>query len=654
MRTLTERLPGLFAARPTRLLALRPDERLERYLGDHGARLDVPGEADAIVSSDLPLRVAVAGERRPVDLVLVDGGDFLAPQTPLVPVAFAKALSGGLSVSGGVRVRVDGADGEAVARQVGQHVVYANALRDADVLAMAVPTGLEAFVQLRSADSPRELGLEFDLPAGARLEPEVDAGRTTGAISIVRGRTEIARVGQTTATDATGEPVDVSATVVGSTLRLSVQTTADTAYPVMVDPIIEGQWNNPKDPNGGFVYTRGWRRDSSVGIGGFAWAPNADDPSNGTTCLRVNTHNPLVIEPINNAICVSTFPALNYPLSLSFQSIGAWTWRPPAGIRSSANDVPAPNTDAFLYRADVRTGYVDLQRAGGNSAFVGGLISGRTHNWIGTAGIVFTTGQSTGSNSPFLLDFSNSSFFGTYCARSDCSAELNDPVYDGTYVAVGVWVGGTGQQASTLAQGAAVSVRSPRAVGGASSALRRDAVVSQRHVHEPCDGDGHGHGHAAPGDQLHRADDAERRLAVVPGHVGEPVPGDDPGADVQREHLPDARGPQRSARRRDRHHRSHDVIRDDRRRDGEHARLEGQGRSHCAHGHRGGRVRLAVHGQWSRRHRRQLHPQRDGARRPLGRRGSRLLGRRGRAGHVAGAVVPEPRLSGVGDWELHV
>lgn len=191
LRAATDAHPGLFAARPTRLLAPRPDERIERYLGDYGARLDVPGPADAIVSSDLPLRVDVDGDKRPVDLVLVDRGDRLAPATPLVESSFPDALGDGLTVGDDISVRLVGGDPSAVAKQTGQQVFYANALPDADLLATPLPLGLETFVQLRSPDSPRELAFEFGLPAGARLEAQMDGVRPTGGVSIVRGDREI-------------------------------------------------------------------------------------------------------------------------------------------------------------------------------------------------------------------------------------------------------------------------------------------------------------------------------------------------------------------------------------------------------------------------------------------------------------------------------
>ena len=455
----TEAFPGLFAARPSRLLALRADEHLKRYLGDFNARLDVPGKADAIVSSDLPLRVDVAGEKRPVDLVLVDDGDHLAPAVPIVATTYPKSLGDGLTVGSQITMRLVGADPAATAEQTSQQVVYANALPDADLLATPMPLGLETFVQLRSADSPTALSFEFELPDGGRLEPEVVAGKPTGLVSIVLDDREIGRVRPPVANDANGTPVDITTTVVGRTLTLSVDVDEQAAFPVLVDPIVEGQWSDPNDPNGGFVYTNGWRRDSSVGLAAFAFNPDADNPSRGGQCFRPNTHTG-ALETINNAICVTTRNTLNYPLTSTVQSIGAWTWRPPAGVRAGADDFPTPSTDAFLYRADVRNGYIDFQGAGGNTAMIAGLISGRTHNWLGAYHVIYandppaTPPSTKDGTTPFIQDTSNSSFFGTYCAHPTCTADLNDPVYDGTYMLFGVWAAGTGQTASALAQGA--------------------------------------------------------------------------------------------------------------------------------------------------------------------------------------------------------
>lgn len=317
VRTALDTFPRLFAARPTRLLAVRPGERVVRYLGDFAARLDVPGTADAIVSSDLPLRVGGADDKRPVDLVLVDRGDRFEPKDPLVRATFPRRADAELTVGETVSLRLVGADPAATARQAGQQLVYPNALRDADLLATPLPTGLETFVQLRSADSPAQLAFAFDLPAGARLVADHGGMAATGGVSIVRSGKEIGRVQPPTAVDAAGDPVAVTTSIEGTTLTLHVDVRASTPFPVLVDPIVEGQWDNPNDPNGGFVYTNGWRRDSSVGLAGFLWTPNADSPDHGATCIRPNTHDPDIHEEIQHALCVSTFPGVNYPLSIS-------------------------------------------------------------------------------------------------------------------------------------------------------------------------------------------------------------------------------------------------------------------------------------------------------------------------------------------------
>lgn len=236
LQTALATFPRLFAARPTRLLAPRPDERVVAYLGDYAARLDVPGKADAIVSSDLPLRVGANGAKRPVDLVLVDRGDRFGPKDPIVDATFPRRADAALTVGDSVALKLLGADPKAVAQQAGQQLVYPNALHDADLLATPLPTGLETFVQLRSADSPTDLAFGFELPPGARLVADRDGTTPAGGVSIVRGGVEIGRVHPPSAVDAAGDPVAVTTSVRDATLTLNVDVRADTPFPVSSIP----------------------------------------------------------------------------------------------------------------------------------------------------------------------------------------------------------------------------------------------------------------------------------------------------------------------------------------------------------------------------------------------------------------------------------
>lgn len=369
--------PGLFAATPTRLLTPRGGQRVKSYLGDYVARLDVPGQAsDVLAVSDLPLRVDTPAGKRPVDLALTRRAGRFEPVAPLADVSFPALLGDGVELADGVGMRLIGAAGDASGVQKGQQVFYANALPDADVFVTALPRGVESFVQLRSAGSPRELSWQFDLPEGAALR-EVPGGRgmPSGA-EVVRGDETLARIWPAVAKDGADRPVGVTSRVEGTRLVLSVDVPADATYPILVDPIYERMFtnNDPNDANGTFADTLGWRREATRPLGDFDFSP-ATESVHGGPCLRISgTPNPLP-----NTLCVGARIGVDYGLL----SAAGWAWHPPAGLRTSADNLPAPDTDAYIFRADVRHSWLFF---GGSTALYGGLISGRTQTFVGFNG----------------------------------------------------------------------------------------------------------------------------------------------------------------------------------------------------------------------------------------------------------------------------
>src|SRR5699024_3709049 len=163
-------------------------------------------------------------------------------------------------VGDNIRVRVVGAHANSDARVAGQQVFYANALRDADVFATPLPSGLETFVQLRSAESPTTIVYAFELPAGARLVQQ--PGEHAGA-AVFDGNRVLLIIAAPVSFDANDHLVPTTMRVDGSRLVLDVAVTESTALPVLVDPVIDNQFagGDVASGYGSFANVSGWRRE---------------------------------------------------------------------------------------------------------------------------------------------------------------------------------------------------------------------------------------------------------------------------------------------------------------------------------------------------------------------------------------------------------
>ena len=455
LRLAAEHDPVLFGPQPTRALQLPPGATVKNYLDDFGARIDIAGQGpDVIASSTTPLRVTRDGVKRAVDLKLVDRGDVIEPLAPVVPLSFPRTLGRGITIGEHIRMRVVGAGPSAEAQLAGQQVFYANALTDADVFATPLPSGLETFVQLRSADSPTTIVYQLDLPAGARL---VKQPGEHGGVGIIRDDDDVlATVAAPVSTDANDTLVPTTMRVDGDRLILDVAVTDSTVMPVLVDPVVtDNQFagSDSASSNGSFGTVSGWRRETSGPFGNFTFSPNSDSSYNGGVCYRV-VGGQLVT--IANQLCVSTQSSRSYG-----GEVGQWAWRPPSGIRGSASDGPNIPTDAYIYRAYVRHSYSRFSASGGAYMFAG-LRSGRTGAWIGASSDISQSGTSSDyraggwtSGAGYNGTIYNGSFLRHYCAATDCSVEHpNEPVYDGTWFSFGLYALGSGHSASANAQGA--------------------------------------------------------------------------------------------------------------------------------------------------------------------------------------------------------
>ncbi len=451
LTTAREQSPELFASEPTEALIVPAGGKVEKYLDDFSARIDITGQkADVIAQSTTPLRVQDNGVNKPVDLKLVATGDTIEPKIPVVPLSFAETLGGGMTIAENIRVHVVGADGDADAQVMGQQVFYANALEDADVLAMPLPAGLETFVQLRSVDSPHTITYRFDLPHGAELVRQQD-----GAV-IVRGTNVLATISTPVSVAADDTLVPTTMRVDGDRLVLDVAVNSATAMPVLVDPTItDNQFvgGDYSSTNGAFQNTYGWRREASGPLANFSFSPNYDNASAGGPCVRLAGSG---WQTVQQQLCVQTQSSRNYG-----GEIGQWKWRPPAGTRTSSDDGAGIATDAYVYEAYVRHSFIRASTST-NAFMYAGIQSGRTGGWLGYSADVAQSGAqsdirygywSWGENNAGVL--SNPSFLRHYCAAPSCAIDhANEDVFDGAAFTFGTFARSTGNSLSANAQGA--------------------------------------------------------------------------------------------------------------------------------------------------------------------------------------------------------
>jgi RHS repeat-associated protein len=220
---------------------------LSAKLGDLGAPVSLPGGRHGFVESTSPLLVPSASGDRPVDLTLTRTTAGYAPKRASAPISFAAALSGGVTLPGGLRVAPTASAATAPV-VVANRLVFPNALRDTDVVEQPLPGGFETSWVLRSEHSPAALATSLTLPAGSALKSDPVI---TGAIDVSQDGRLMLRAKPVTATDADGAAVPASYAIEGSQLVVLVRAGGDTRFPVLVDPVWqEFSGNAPTSPTG--------------------------------------------------------------------------------------------------------------------------------------------------------------------------------------------------------------------------------------------------------------------------------------------------------------------------------------------------------------------------------------------------------------------
>lgn len=223
-------------------------QELVEFRDDFTAVINPEGPKDrALVVSNTPIRT---DEGEIPDLELTPTSTTIAPADPLTDVTFAKNPADGIRLPAvDVEISVEdvapnSANGTVVSANgetgTNDAAFYPNALTDTDIIATAIPGGVETFAQLRSEDSPEAITMNVDVPDGGSVVAVPDGG---AEIRDSEGA-PIAAVMPPFATDAQGTEVPMSMTVSGTDLNLNVpHRGSDLAYPILVDPVIEETWN---------------------------------------------------------------------------------------------------------------------------------------------------------------------------------------------------------------------------------------------------------------------------------------------------------------------------------------------------------------------------------------------------------------------------
>lgn len=240
-------------------LKLPPETELVRYLDTHTALVKTPGSEAAghgLVESTAPLRAeAESGDLRPVDAELVDRGAYLEPANADVETRLPERLADGIELpESDLKITPEGATQAGPGSVVGDSIQFhSNTDTDTDFFAAPTGSGVETFWQLRSAQSPERLYLDYNLASNERLKETTEG---LGA-EVRRAGEMIASVSPPVAFDADGTGVPVETEIEGDRLVLDVDhSEGDYKLPIIVDPITEqddftygGGCPSPDDPS---------------------------------------------------------------------------------------------------------------------------------------------------------------------------------------------------------------------------------------------------------------------------------------------------------------------------------------------------------------------------------------------------------------------
>ena len=213
------------------------------------------------------------------EYALERGDGLFSPRNPIVPVTLDPAAAEVTFDRSGLAFSLTGGLSAASAGElVADRLFFGGVARDTDAWVTPTAGGVEIFHQIRSAESPEQIELVFDLPAGASLRL-AGGGIGDGGAEIVRDGKTLATISPPVVVDSDGERVPVTTAVRTNRLLISVAHRAgDYLYPILVDPQIteysywadSGTGLGQRGWNG---YTPAWSKwDLSLGETWF-WGP---------------------------------------------------------------------------------------------------------------------------------------------------------------------------------------------------------------------------------------------------------------------------------------------------------------------------------------------------------------------------------------------
>jgi RHS repeat-associated protein len=332
-------------------------ERLVRSYGTFSALVASPGHKRGLVLSSTPLLVPNGrGGRTLLSLRLRDRGASFEPAHPALPLTIPKSLARGISIGGGsLSFRpVDRAQGRP-ASQVGNEVFFANTARDTDFYVEPTPTGVEAFWNLRSADSPETQTLQFNLPPGWSL---VKSARVPGAAEIDFRSRPVLLIPPPAIHDADGISVPGTYEVAGDRLAVHVSHRGrDLRYPLQVDPLVFGlrgfYGNNPEN-----VYPGTNQGPYSWNISGGAWSHASFPSGSGFYQFWCPAGSPYCQQSQSGLTVMS-----NHATAGGYY--GYWF----IGAGPNPNQPTSPQYTGYIYRVDLNGLYTSLATKSGISQF---------------------------------------------------------------------------------------------------------------------------------------------------------------------------------------------------------------------------------------------------------------------------------------------
>jgi RHS repeat-associated protein len=236
--------------------------RIERYYGNNAALQRLPNGSHVVVSSSVPLRVDGGDGLVPTSLALRDEGGVFVPEHPVAPVEIASRPEGGITFVQGIQMVPVGAESGAEAPMItGNRAIFANAERDTDLIEEPRPSGAAMSWQIRSAESPQEMGVTFSLPGGGELRPSASS---PGCVEVVVEGKPVLMVHPVSAQDADGNPVPASFSIDGDTLTTHVDLSGEVAFPVFVDPEVSEFYGHYGTYDGAHMWN-GWTEKASTG-----------------------------------------------------------------------------------------------------------------------------------------------------------------------------------------------------------------------------------------------------------------------------------------------------------------------------------------------------------------------------------------------------